>query len=112
MSSRKKQRVWKEHPFLTEKGIQLIKQYTPPRTAIGMGRFASYREYGEKFWRVGYGSQQVFGRAVSMHDKLYTNEIEEQLEEADITLEDDMQEDLVSEVTRRVARRLLAAAAK
>ena len=45
-----------------------------------MGRFASYREYGEKFWRVGYGSQQVFGRAVSMHDKLYTNEIEEQLE--------------------------------
>jgi len=80
LSSRKKQRVWKEHPFLTEKGIQLIKQYTPPRTDIGMGRFASYKEYGEKFWRVGYGSQQVFGRAVSMHDKLYTNEIEEQLE--------------------------------
>lgn len=79
LSSHKKQQdlveKWPDHPFLTRKGIELIKQYTTPRTYIGMGRYASYKEYGESSWRIGYGSLKIKKRVVSSTDKLGSEEI-------------------------------------
>ena len=79
MRSRKKQRTWKEFPFLTEAGIQLIKLHTKPRTCLGMGLFGSYKDYGESDYRIGYGSISLWNRRVGMHDKATREEIETQL---------------------------------
>ena len=54
-----KEQTWKDYPFLTQKGIDLIKRYTLPRTDLGMGRFAAYCDYGESCWRIGYGSKSL-----------------------------------------------------
>lgn len=84
LSSHKKQKLrtrWKEHPFLTRKGINLIKTHSLPRTHIGMGRYASYREYGEDIWRIGYGSKKLGKRWLSATDKAIEEEIDIQLEE-------------------------------
>ena len=60
MKSPKNQETsWKDFPFLTQRGIDLIKRYTVPRTDLGMGRFAAYKEYGELDWRIGYGSKSL-----------------------------------------------------
>lgn len=77
-SSRKKKDVFKDEPLLTEKGIQLIKYYTAPRTDIGMGRYASYKDYGEDIWRIGYGSKKLGRRWVGVHEKASRKEIEAQ----------------------------------
>ena len=95
MSSHKKQKVqlkWTEHPFLTRKGINLIKSHTLPRTFIGMGRFAAYKDYGEDIWRIGYGSKKLGKRWLAASDKVTREEI-------DIQLEEDLKEfsDLVSQ---------------
>ena len=94
LSSHKKTRVqtkWKEHPFLTRKGINLIKAHSLPRTHIGMGRYASYKDYGEDIWRIGYGSKKLGKRWIAATDKVTEEEI-------DIQLEEDLKEfsDLVS----------------
>lgn len=68
-------------PFLTEKGIELIKRYTTPRTDIGMGRYASYKDYGEDIWRIGYGSKKINKRWVSAFEKASKAEIDAQLVE-------------------------------
>jgi len=84
LSSHKKQKLrtrWKEYPFLTRKGINLIKAHYLPRTNIGMGRYASYKEYGEDIWRIGYGSKKLGKRWLSSTDKATDEEIELQLEE-------------------------------
>ena len=84
LSSHKKQKLrtrWKEHPFLTRKGINLIKTHSMPRTHIGMGRYASYREYGEDIWRIGYESKKLGKRWLSATDKAIEEEIDIQLEE-------------------------------
>ena len=84
LSSHKKQKLrirWKEHPFLTRKGINLIKTHSMPRTNIGMGRYASYKEYGEDIWRIGYGSKKLGKRWLSSTDKATEEEIDFQLEE-------------------------------
>jgi len=52
-----------------------------PRTHIGMGRYASYREYGEDIWRIGYGSKKLGKRWLSATDKAIEEEIDIQLEE-------------------------------
>ena len=75
MSPRKKQKVWEDHPLLTELGIELIKQYTEPRTRLGMGRFASYRDYGESSWRIGYGTRRIGDREVAFNEKLDAEEV-------------------------------------
>ena len=72
---------WKEHPFLTRKGINLIKLYECPRTDIGMGRYASYKDYGESIWRIGYGSKRLNNRELCSTDKATKEEIDLQLEE-------------------------------
>ncbi len=84
LSSHKKKKVqdkWKEHPFLTRKGIDLIKKHSLPRTFIGMGRYASYKDYGEDIWRIGYGSKKLGKRWVSSSDKATKEEIDLQIEE-------------------------------
>ena len=84
LSSHKKQKLrtrWKEHPFLTRKGINLIKTHSLPRTHIGLGRYASYKEYGEDIWRIGYGSKKLEKRWLSSTDKATEEEIDIQLEE-------------------------------
>ena len=84
LSSHKKQKLrtrWKEHPFLTRRGINLIKTHSLPRTHIGMGRYASYKEYGEDIWRIGYGSKKLQKRWLSSTDKATEEEIDIQLEE-------------------------------
>ena len=70
---------WEGFPFLTQRGINLIKAYTQPRTNIGMGRFGAYKEYGESIWRVGYGSSKLGERPVSGNDRITQEEAYEQL---------------------------------
>jgi len=77
--SRKKKLDLSDYPFLTEKGIELIKRYTTPRTEIGMGRYASYKDYGEDIWRIGYGSKKLGRRWVGAMEKASTAEIQAQL---------------------------------
>jgi GH24 family phage-related lysozyme (muramidase) len=78
-SRRNKKSDWDEHPFLTDVGIELIKKHGQPRTAIGMGRFAAYKDFGESMWRIGYGSHMVGKRRVAFNEKLTKSEIETQL---------------------------------
>jgi GH24 family phage-related lysozyme (muramidase) len=69
------------YPFLTDKGIQLIKRYTEPRTAIGLGRYASYKDYGEEHWRIGYGSKKLGKKWVGYFEKATQEQIDKQLVE-------------------------------
>tara|TARA_Y100000015_G_C2393582_1_gene91504 strand:- start:1026 stop:1745 length:720 start_codon:yes stop_codon:yes gene_type:complete len=78
-SHKNKKSDWDEHPFLTDVGIELIKKHGQPRTAIGMGRFAAYKDFGESMWRIGYGSHMVGKRRVAFNEKLTKSEIETQL---------------------------------
>ena len=82
MTSHKKEKVkqtWTQHPFLTWKGIELIKSYYPARTHIGMGRYASYKDYGEDIWRIGYGSKKLGKRWLGANDVATEEEINQQL---------------------------------
>jgi hypothetical protein len=72
---------WDDYPFLTQKGINLIRRYTMPRTDIGMGRFASYKEYGEDIYRIGYGSKKLGKKWVGYFEKATQKQIEDQLVE-------------------------------
>ncbi len=53
--------------------------YSTPHTAIGMGMYASYKNFGESFWRVGYESKTLKGRVIGARDKISLEEIEDQL---------------------------------
>jgi GH24 family phage-related lysozyme (muramidase) len=75
-----KEEIWKEHPFLTRKGIDLIKLYTPARISIGLNRYGSYKDYGEEIWRIGYGSKKLGKSYVSAYDKASLEQINTQLE--------------------------------
>ena len=84
LSSHKKKKVqtrWKDHPFLTRKGINLIKTHSLPRTHIGLGSYASYKDYVESIWRIGYGSKKLGKRWLNSADKATKEEIDLQLEE-------------------------------
>ena len=83
MTSRKvsKSPSWKEFPFLSQRGIDLIKTYTEPRIDLSMGRFGAYRDHGESTWRIGYGSKKLGKRVVNGHDRITREEAEAQLVE-------------------------------
>ena len=66
-------------PFLTEKGLEVIRMYSTPHTAVGMGMYAAYKNFGESIWRIGYESKTLKGRAIGARDKVLQEEIEEQL---------------------------------
>ena len=69
-----------KYPFFTDKGFELIKRTTSPRTDIGMGRYASYKDYGDMVWYIGYGSTTINGRALLASDKATKEEIEKEFE--------------------------------
>lgn len=71
----------KQYPFLTDKGIELIRKYTSPRVYVGMDTYASYRDYGDSNWKIGYGSYVIGQRPVGGKDKLTKKEIDAQLAE-------------------------------
>ena len=81
MKSRKKPESWKDYPFLTDIGIELIRLHDTPRTYIGMGRFAAYKDYGEADWRIGYNSLKLGKRRVAYNEKAGREDIEKQLVE-------------------------------
>lgn len=68
-----------DYSFLTERGCEIIKKYTTPRTYLGMGRYASYKEYGEDIWRIGYGSKKLGKRWIGANEKASQKEVDEQL---------------------------------
>lgn len=82
MKSRKEQLDdWSEYPFLTQRGVELIKRFTEPRVFLGAGRYASYRDYGESTWRIGFGSKKIGKHVVGRSETATTVEIEKQLVE-------------------------------
>lgn len=82
MKSRKnKVEDWSEYPFLTQKGIDLIKHYFTPRICLTPGRYGSYRDYGESTWRIGYGSKKLGKHTVSRSEIATQAEIDAQLVE-------------------------------
>ncbi len=72
---------WSEYPFLTQKGIDIIKWYFPPRVCLSPGRYGSYKDYGESIWRIGYGSKKLGRHVVSRSEVATEEQIEKQLVE-------------------------------
>jgi len=70
-----------KYPFFTAKGFDLITRTTLPRTALGMGRYASYKDYGDLVWSIGYGSTKINGRELLSTDKATKEEIDKQFTE-------------------------------
>ena len=68
-----------DYPFFTQLGFELIKRYATPRTCIGMGRYASYKDYNEIGWLIGYGSSRIKNHLVSGFERATQAEIEAQL---------------------------------
>jgi hypothetical protein len=82
LSSRKKKEKaddWNNYPFLTQLGIELISRYSPARTHLGFGQFASYREEGEDVWRIGYGSLKISKHWVGAREKATQEAVYKQL---------------------------------
>jgi GH24 family phage-related lysozyme (muramidase) len=82
MSRKPKQKQtddWNKYPFLTQKGIDIIKKYSLPRIYIGMGRYSSYKNYGEDIWRIGYDSKKIGKHWVGAFDKASKEQIDAQL---------------------------------
>ena len=46
---------------------------------MGSGRFASYKDYGESIWRIGYGSMEIHGKVVTHRTRATEKEVDEQL---------------------------------
>ena len=67
-----------KYSFFTEKGFQLTKKYTIPRTYLGMGRYAAYKDFGEDVWRIGYGSEIINDHLLCSTDKASQEEIDKQ----------------------------------
>ena len=67
-----------KYPFFTDKALVLARLYTVPRTSIGLDRYATYKDYGENTWKIGYGSTQLNGRWLKATDKCTREEIDEQ----------------------------------
>ena len=44
-----------------------------------MGRYASYKDYGEDIWRIGYGSKKLGKRWLGANDVATEEEINQQL---------------------------------
>jgi len=65
--------------YLNEHSLRIIKHYNLARTLMGSGRFASYKDYGESIWRIGYGSMEMHGKVVTPKTRATQKEIDEQL---------------------------------
>ena len=67
-----------KYPFFSEKAFNFIKKYTPARTYVGLDRYASYQDFGEKTWKIGYGSEKINGHYLNSRDKATQEEIDKQ----------------------------------
>ena len=67
-----------KYSFFSEKGYKLTKSYTSPRTFLGLGRYAAYRDFGEESWKIGYGSTELNGHALTAKDKATQEDIDKQ----------------------------------
>ena len=65
--------------YLNEHSLRIIKHYNLARTLTGSGHFASYKDYGESIWRIGYGSMEIHGKVVTPKTRATQKEIDEQL---------------------------------
>lgn len=72
---------WEGYPFLTQRGIDLIRAYTFPRVCLGDNRYGSYKNYGEDIWRIGYDSKKLGKHFVGYFEKATKEQIEDQLVE-------------------------------
>lgn len=72
---------WSEYPFLTQKGIDIIKYYFTPRVCLSPGRYGSYKDYGESIWRIGYGSKKLGKYTVGRSEVATQEQIDRQLVE-------------------------------
>ena len=66
------------YPFFSEKGYELTKKYTPSRTYVGLDTYASYKDFGESTWKIGYGSDQLNGHYLNSKDRATQEEIDKQ----------------------------------
>ena len=69
------------YSLFTEKGYQLTKKYTVPRTYLGMGRYAAYKDFGESTWKIGFGSETIDNHYLDSKDKASQEEIDKQFYE-------------------------------
>ena len=67
-----------KYSLFTEKGYQLTKKYTVPRTYLGMGRYAAYKDFGESIWKIGYGSETIDDHYLDANDKASQEDIDKQ----------------------------------
>ena len=58
-----------KYSLFTEKGYQLTKKYTVPRTYLGMGRYAAYKDFGESTWKIGFGSETIDNHYLDCNDR-------------------------------------------
>lgn len=72
---------WAGYPFLTKKGVELIKRHTAPRIDIGLGIYAPYRDPWDGSFRIGYGSLRIKGKTLAPSDRGTRGDIEKQLVE-------------------------------
>ena len=70
-----------KYSLFTEKGYQLTKKYTVPRTYLGMGRYAAYKDFGESTWKIGFGSETIDNHYLDSKDKASQEEIDKQFYE-------------------------------
>ena len=66
------------YSFFTEKGYKLTKSYTSARTFLGLGRYATYKDFGEESWKIGYGSTELNGHALTAKDRATQKDIDKQ----------------------------------
>ena len=66
------------YSLFTEKGYKLTKKYTIPRTYLGMGKYAAYKDFGEDLWKIGYGSEVINEHYLNANDKASQEEIDKQ----------------------------------
>ena len=69
------------YSLFTEKGYQLTKRYTIPKTYLGMGKYAAYKNFGESIWKIGYESESINEHSLSPTDKASQDEIDKQFYE-------------------------------
>ena len=67
-----------KYSLFTEKGYQLTKKYTIPKTYLGMDRYAAYKDFGESDWRIGYGSKTIDDHYLDANDRATQSDIDKQ----------------------------------
>tara|TARA_B100000900_G_scaffold225827_1_gene191675 strand:- start:5725 stop:6441 length:717 start_codon:yes stop_codon:yes gene_type:complete len=70
--------TYHKYLFFSEKGYKLTKSYTVARTYLGLGRYATYKDFGEDSWKIGYGSKEINGHFLKANDKATQKEVDKQ----------------------------------